>query len=109
MTYVERQATGGDAIAVTDVTAQIYGPFYRKPWLSVSSVADLDAMRRVPRDRSSTVAGHVWLIYTFPRYLEKLDAPLSQYVARECTGDKVRTFPGTVGGGEITVCRLERT
>ncbi|MEP7346901.1 MAG: hypothetical protein ABI877_16650, partial [Gemmatimonadaceae bacterium] len=78
-------------------------------WASVRTVADLNAMRRVPSDRSSTTAGRVWLIYTFPRYLQKFDAPLSQYVERECTGDKVRIFPGTVGGGEITVCRLERT
>ncbi len=109
MAYVERVAARNDAIAVIDVTAGIYGPYYQKTWPSVHTVADLDAMRKVPRDSASAAAGQVWLIYTFPRYLEKFDAALSRYVARECTGDKVRTFPGTVGGGELMVCRLDRT
>ncbi|MBV6521953.1 MAG: hypothetical protein MNPFHGCM_02097 [Gemmatimonadaceae bacterium] len=110
MTYVEGAAAAGDVIAVTDVTASVYGPYYRKPWARVSSVSALEILRRPLADSSAAAGtGIVWLLYTFPRYIEKLDAPLAAYVRRECTADNVRTFPGTVGGGDISVCRLTRT
>ena len=108
MAYVERESTASDALAVTDVTAEVYGAFFRKTWRPIRTVSELEAMRSAPRDRSAD-RGSVWLLYTFPRYLERFDPALSQYVAQACSRDRVRTFPGTVGGGEITVCRLDRT
>jgi 4-amino-4-deoxy-L-arabinose transferase-like glycosyltransferase len=110
MAYIEREASGGDAIAVADVTAEIYGKYYRKPWAALRSVADLEAMRAAaPRGSVSTARGQVWVTYSFPQSLERFDATLAGYLSRECTRDRVRTFLGTVSGGDITVCRLPRT
>jgi hypothetical protein len=63
----------------------------------VRSVADLAAERS---------GGRVWLVYTFPRYLAIYDSLLADFVERECREQRV--FPGTVGGGDVIVCTLER-
>jgi hypothetical protein len=66
MRFVEGVRRDGDLIATTDVTAEIYGAYYRKPWQPVSTAEELSALRsRRPAGSS------VWLLYTFPRYLER--------------------------------------
>ena len=98
MRFAEASVPQSEMIVTTDVTGKIYGPFYHTSWRDVHSDAELQALRaRTP----------VWLIYTFPRYLMKYDPKLAATVQRECRS--ARVFPGTVGGGDIIVCRLERT
>jgi uncharacterized membrane protein len=98
MRFAEASVPANEVIVTTDVTGKIYGPFYHTTWRDVRSDAELEALR------SQTP---VWLIYTFPRYLMKYDPKLAATVERECRS--ARVFPGTVGGGDIIVCRLERT
>ncbi|MGQ0650507.1 MAG: hypothetical protein ACT4P7_23455, partial [Gemmatimonadaceae bacterium] len=59
--------------------------------------ADLDALRQT---------GRVWFLYTFPRYLELYNAGLAEHVDKDCKEEKV--FWGTLGGGEVIVCTMER-
>ena len=108
MAYAEGAASPRDVIAVTDVTAVIYGQYYRRTWRSILGVRDLEVIRTGDRDAGAP-GQRVWLLYTFPRYLEKFDAPLAAYVKRECRDDRLRRFPGTVGDGDLLVCRLEPT
>ncbi len=98
MRFAESSAAAGEVIATADVTGLIYGPFYHKKWREVRSTAELEAMR------SQSV---VWLVYTFPRYLMRYDPGLATTVERECRG--AHRFPGTVGGGDVLVCRLGGT
>ena len=95
--FAEASVPPNEVIATTDVTGKIYGPFYHTRWRDVHSDLELGALR------SQTP---VWLIYTFPRYLMKSDPKLAATVERECRS--ARVFRGTVGGGDIIVCRLER-
>lgn len=98
MRFAESSVPAGEVIATADVTALIYGPFFHRTWPVVRNGAELEAMR----SRSP-----VWLIYTFPRYLMKYDPTLASTVDRECRS--ARRFRGTIGGGDVIVCRLGNT
>jgi 4-amino-4-deoxy-L-arabinose transferase-like glycosyltransferase len=98
MHYVDSSVAPGEIIATADVTSLIYRPFYRRDWPAVASAEDLATLRG---------QGPVWLVYTFPRYLAVLDSGIARTVAREC--ESARRFRGTVGDGDVVVCRLERT
>lgn len=103
MAYVEREAGSSDRIVVADVTASVYGPYYDRPWHVVRSGEEMDGWRR----KVEAGGRPLWFVYTFPRYLEKFSHSLATYAQRECTGDRVRRFRGTVGDGDILVCRLD--
>jgi 4-amino-4-deoxy-L-arabinose transferase-like glycosyltransferase len=97
LAYVQRTAAPGDQVAVADVTAAAYLLYYKLPWTRVTTAADLDALR---------ARGRVWFVYTFPRYLELYNAGLAEHVDRDCR--EQAEFPGTLGGGEVIVCTMER-
>ncbi|MFN8574376.1 MAG: glycosyltransferase family 39 protein [Gemmatimonadaceae bacterium] len=106
--YAERSAGPDDAIVTADVTTSVYSTYYQKSWKGIHTAADLDSLRHA--DPATGAAGHrVWFIYAFPRYLERFDASLAAYVRDACTGGNIQRFPGTVGDGDLLVCRLERT
>lgn len=106
--YAEQTAGPNDAIVTADVTSSIYGEFYHKTWRAVRTTGELDGLRRADGAAGAT-RGRTWLIFTFPRYLERFDAGLAAYVRRECTDANVQRFRGTVGDGDVLVCRLEPT
>lgn len=70
--------------------------YLRRNWPEVGSAEALAERRR---------EGPVWLVWTFPRYLSVTDPALMATLERECAA--ARAFPGTVGGGDVNVCRLE--
>jgi hypothetical protein len=43
-----------------------------------------------------------WVVYSFPEYMEP---DLVDTIRRHCTAPHV--FPGTLGGGDVVVCKLE--
>ena len=50
--------------------------------------------------------GHdVWLLYMFPRYLDDYEPALMSEIRRDCPTTKV--FKGTLGGGDVFVCKLQ--
>jgi hypothetical protein len=104
MEYVEREARPGDRIAMSHVTNAMYGRYYSRPWLNIQSADELEAARR---GLAGGTPSRVWLLYTFPRYLEGFNAELASYVRRECDNDRLLRFRGSVGDGDVLVCRLE--
>lgn len=95
--YVTTQIQVGEPVVTTGVIGYVYEEYYGLPWVQVETVAPLDAIRAEGR--------RVWVVYTFPRYVEGETPDLMAAIRRDCTAKKV--FPGTVGGGEITVCLIE--
>jgi len=61
----------------------------------VESAADLQAICGQGRV--------VWVVYTFPRYLESWSPPLAEMIRKDFT--VARVFPGTVGDGDVYVAR----
>lgn len=94
--YVERVQQAGDQIVTVGET-DFYRVYYGKPWESVKSAEQLQAAREQHR---------VWLLYTLPRYTRNRAPDLMLAIERDCP--IVRVFRGTLGGGDIIVCRAER-
>lgn len=93
MRFVEAQRAPTDLVATADMTTEIYGRYFRRSWHDVRDTAVADSLR---------AAGRVWFVYTFPRYLARYDAQLAEMVERDCRRE--RSFPGSVGGGDVIVC-----
>jgi hypothetical protein len=83
-------------VAVLNATRYAYLEYYGKPWTRVANGDELTVLRASGEP--------VWLVYTFPRYLE-LEAPaVMETIRLECGG--AAKFDGTVGDGDVFACEL---
>lgn len=92
--FVEAVAGASDVIATVGVTALPYKYLYGRSFKKLTDAASLDELRAGGR--------RVWVLYTFFRYIEASDGALARALRDDCETSQV--FPGTVGGGAITVC-----
>lgn len=94
--WVESQAEPGDAIVTAGAAAFPYRDFYGVNWPEMKVLSDFDNVK--------TQTGQIWIVFTFRRYM-KMSAPeIYTVVDRECSEGK--HFHGTLGGGDMIVCRL---
>lgn len=98
MRYVLAERETGDAVVSSGLRADPYRMLWGHEWPVVSTRAELDAIRR----------GHArtWILWTFPRYLERHAPEIDAELQRECPNPRV--FRGTVGGGDVMACFLPR-
>jgi len=73
-----------------------YREYFAQPWESVDSAARLQEICRQGRP--------VWLVYTFPRYLESAPG-ITKVILKEFT--VIRVFHGTVGDGDVFVAKFQ--
>lgn len=93
--YVEGQLTpGGKAVAV-NLAGDMFAKYYAPNWLTTRDASELDELQR----RSSDV----WLVYTMPFEIQAFSPELWNTIQDDY--EIVRTFPGTLNGGEVVVCR----
>jgi hypothetical protein len=97
--FVERSRGAEDRVVTAGYPATAaYSLLRGLPWARMNSAAELAETRAGAR---------VWMVYAFPRYVETDVPDVWAVIQREC---KVRSvFRGTVGGGDVVVCTLERT
>jgi len=93
--FVDSSVGPDDTIVTPGVADRLYGDYYELSWPRVESVESVGRLRG---------GGAVWLVYSFPRYIESAKPDLWNLVERDCARE-VR-FRGTVGGGDIIVCRF---
>lgn len=94
--FVAQNSNRGDRVAVIGPTvARPVLEYLGQPWERVDRVDQLRALR-------ARGAG-VWLIYTFPAYIETSTPDLWKMIQTDCT--ETRRFRGTVAGGDIDVYR----
>lgn len=98
MRYVIAAKGPDDAVVSSGVPADPYSRLWRLPWPNVETVQQLTQARGA--------APRTWVLYTFPRYLESRSPDIAAVIRRECR--PARVFRGTVGGGDIVVCTLEK-
>jgi hypothetical protein len=98
MRYVLSAKAPLDAVVSTGVPADPYTRLWNLPWPNVQTGEQLAQAR--------DAAPRTWVLYTFPRYLESRSPDIADLIKRECR--PARIFRGTVGGGDIVVCTLER-
>lgn len=96
MRYVLAERGAEDAVVSTGLPADPYRLLYGQDWPIVSTVAELDSVR--------LVSPRTWVLWTFPRYLERHAPGLDRVLSTECQAR--RAFRGTVGGGDVMACFL---
>jgi mannosyltransferase len=97
MKFVDAQRQPGDTVALVGLTTIPYQNYYGRDWPSVETPAQLAALRQ---------PGHAtWVLYTIPIFVESRYPELWNTLRSECTQPKV--FRGSMGGGEVYVCRVE--
>jgi mannosyltransferase len=71
--------------------------YYAKPWDSVETAEKLQEICRRSQD--------VWLVYTFPRYLDSAAPALMEMIRKDFT--VIRVFHGTVGDGDVFIGKFQ--
>lgn len=93
--FAEARRAQDEAIVAVGLAAKVYRGYYARHWLEARSVEELDQIRRKHPS--------VTLVYTLPYELQAFHPGLWNAIQSEF--EPARIFPGTLGGGEIYVCR----
>jgi 4-amino-4-deoxy-L-arabinose transferase-like glycosyltransferase len=94
-TYIEARLAPGDAVVTVGLAAKVYQDYYAPHWAVASTPEELDDLRRNHR--------RLWLVYTLPVQLQGFEPGLWAAIQRDFV--VVSVFPGSLGGGEVYVCR----
>jgi hypothetical protein len=93
--FVEQNRVQSDAVVAVGLAGTAYGRYFAPHWSIAQTQKELDEIRR---DRSD-----VWLVYTIPVQVKAYCPDVWQVI--ESDFSVVNVFPGTLGGGEVYVCR----
>jgi hypothetical protein len=93
--YVERNRQPGDSVVAAGLAGVAYGRYFAPNWLVALSKQELDA---VQRDRPN-----LWLVYTIPAQIRSVSMEFWREIQQGF--EVVKVFPGTLGDGQIYVCR----
>ena len=94
--HIVANRAAGESVAVAGAAITAYREYLRHDWPQVKTAAELNGLRS---NRA------VWLVYTFPRYLARSAPEVMAIAKQECRD--APEFRGTLGDGDIVVCRLE--
>ncbi|HYQ72897.1 MAG TPA: glycosyltransferase family 39 protein [Gammaproteobacteria bacterium] len=96
MDYIVENRDAGDRVAVVGITSTFpFIEYYRQPWDQIDNAAQLQQLR--------SSGDTVWVLYTFPVYLDESVPDLKQQILDTCEAHA--SFHGTVAGGDIAVFR----
>ncbi|MBP6821484.1 MAG: glycosyltransferase family 39 protein [Acidobacteria bacterium] len=100
--FVERSRHSDDAVVAVGLAGVAYSKYFAAQWPmwnEAQTQAELDAVRKGHSD--------VWLVYTIPIQVKAYRPDIWQAI--ESDFEVVKVFPGTLGGGEVFVCRQKST
>ncbi|MDX2044269.1 MAG: glycosyltransferase family 39 protein [Acidobacteriota bacterium] len=93
--FVESNRRNGDAVVAVGLAGVAYGKYFAPDWAAAQTQAELDAARQGRSD--------VWLVYTIPIQVKAYRPDVWRVIEQDF--EVVKIFPGTLGGGEVFVCR----
>lgn len=96
LAHIDAAAAPGDTVAVIGVTEFAFRRYLGREAVALTTAESLAELRR---------SGGVWIAWAFPRYLAASAPEILATLDRDCT--RAATFRGTIGGGDVHVCRLE--
>lgn len=82
------------AVVTVGLASNVYGRYYARGWAAAESAAQIAQAR---------TRGNIFLVYTLPIELKAFHPDVWAAVDRGY--EIVKVFPGTLGGGEVYVCR----
>jgi mannosyltransferase len=98
--YIERQRLAGDEVVSVGLASLAYSSYYAPAWNVAKTQEELASIR--------SRGTRTFLVYTLPVALKSANPDIWKAVQSDF--ETLRVFPGTLGGGEIYVCRSrERT
>ena len=95
--WLETEVGQSGIIVTAGVAAWPYRVYYGVDWPEVKTAEDIDRLK--------SPDSQLWMVYTFRRYMQQSAPEVSAIIERSCTEQK--RFHGTLGGGDIVVCRLD--
>lgn len=98
LAQIDASMAPGDTVAVTGVTDFAFHRYLGRDAAVVTTASDLAELRQTHT---------VWIAWAFPRYLAAAAPGFLETLDRDCT--RAAVFRGTIGGGDVHVCRLELT
>lgn len=93
--FVEGNRHNGDAVVAVGLAGVAYGKYFAPEWAEAQTETELDAVRQ---GRSN-----VWLVYTIPIQVKAYRPDVWKVIEKDF--EVVKVFPGTLGGGEVFVCK----
>jgi hypothetical protein len=93
--YVESHRGPNDVVVAVGLAGVAYERYYAPAWSVAQTEAELELVRRG--------GGNTWLVYTLPVEVKAYRPGVWQTIQSDFT--IVKVFPGTLGGGEVVVCR----
>jgi mannosyltransferase len=95
MAYVEQQRRPGDTVVVVGLAEHVYPVYYAPSWPVAQDEKQLAALR--------SQTGRTFVLYTLPIELRAVHPDIWKTLQTDFETDHV--FWGTLGGGEVYVCR----
>lgn len=93
--YVGQARQPDDGVVAVGLAGIAFRRYFAPDWATPQTGSELAAIRRSHR--------RVWLVYTLPIELKTYRPDLWNEVEKEF--EIVQVFPGTLGGGDVKVCR----
>lgn len=93
--FVERQRHAGDNVVSVGLASLVYSLYYAPSWSMAKTKEDLAAI--------DSNGAPTYVVYTLPVALKSANPDIWEVVQKDF--DTVKIFPGTLGGGEVYVCR----
>ncbi len=93
--FVERQVRSGGTIVAVGLAARVYGGYFAPHW---TAVQEYEPLRQARRKHENT-----WLVHTLPIEIRAFQPRVWETIERDF--EVVKVFPGTLGEGEVFVCR----
>ena len=93
--FVERRVRPGETIVAVGLAARVYGGYFAPHW---TAVQENDSLQQARRTHQGT-----WLVYTLPIEIRAFQPRVWETIERDF--EIVKVFPGTLGEGEVFVCR----
>jgi 4-amino-4-deoxy-L-arabinose transferase-like glycosyltransferase len=93
--YVESQRGPDDVVVAVGLAGVAYKSYFAPNWAVAQTESELDSVRSGNKN--------VWLIYTIPVEVKAYRRDIWETIQTEFA--VVKVFPGTLGGGEVVVCR----
>jgi hypothetical protein len=95
--FVESRIAQGDRVVAVGLAGDMYSKYFAPEWPVTDDAAELA--------KAQNQGGELWLVYTLPFQIEAFHPELWQMIQQKY--EVVRTFPGTLNGGEVVVCRYK--